>query len=328
MKIHHFSLSCLSTIVFSVIACSCLVGSENLASIAAIVDNEIITEGELDEQFQLFVLSGIIRPEDSLKLDSLRLELLTELINRRILIEYAQQESIEVLPEEVEEMLENAIDDITSRFPSEEAFLENLKKEGITDQTWIVGDVMFDASLFYRELIERGEVVPNLRLTPPNGFYLLTLHRAENTDDSERLASIVGALNSLTDFPSVFPIHPRTRKAISFHGLAFESHIEVIEPVGFFEMLELERMCSFVVTDSGGVQKEAFFFGKPCITLRGQTEWIETVSSGWNVLVDSDEERIRSAFYDIRVPDERPMFYGDGCAGSRILKILISQLSE
>jgi peptidyl-prolyl cis-trans isomerase SurA len=133
MKIHLFFLFCL-TIVFLPALSTPLLAGEDLAAIAAIVNNEIITEGELDEQFQLFMLSGIIRPEDSLKLDSLRLELLAELINRRILIEYAQEESIEVLPEEVEEMLENAIEDIKSRFPDEDAFLENLKSEGLTLQ--------------------------------------------------------------------------------------------------------------------------------------------------------------------------------------------------
>lgn len=132
MKTNPLSFVFLCILAFTAFTAVPLTASEDLASIAAIVNNEIITEGELDEQFQLFVLSGVIRPEDSLRLDSLRLELLTELINRRILIEYAQQESIEVLPEEVEEMLENALEDIISRFPSEEAFLENLKQEGLT----------------------------------------------------------------------------------------------------------------------------------------------------------------------------------------------------
>ncbi len=132
MKIHSFFAVCYSILALSVLTCTPLFAADDLAAIVAIGDNEIITQGELNEQFQLFVLSGIIRPEDSLRLDSLRLELLTELINRRILIEYAQQESIEVLPEEIEEMLENAIEDITARFPSEEAFIENLKEEGLT----------------------------------------------------------------------------------------------------------------------------------------------------------------------------------------------------
>jgi peptidyl-prolyl cis-trans isomerase SurA len=132
MNMHSFLSFFFSILSLLAITCIPLDASENLASIAAIVNHEIITEGELDEQFQLFMLSGIIRPEDSLRLDSLRLELLAELINRRILIEYAQQESIEVLPEEIEEMLDNAIEDITARFPSEEAFMAHLKEEGLT----------------------------------------------------------------------------------------------------------------------------------------------------------------------------------------------------
>lgn len=132
MRMRSYLLFGFGILFLTLFACTVPGRGEELASIAAIVNNEIITEGELDEQFQLFMISGLIRPEDSLKLDSLRLELLTELINRRILIEYAQQESIEVLPEEIEEMLDNALEDITSRFPSEEAFIENLEEEGFS----------------------------------------------------------------------------------------------------------------------------------------------------------------------------------------------------
>jgi UDP-GlcNAc3NAcA epimerase len=112
------------------------------------------------------------------------------------------------------------------------------------------------------------------------------------------------------------------------HGLSFKPHIRVIEPVGFFEMLELERRCRFVVTDSGGVQKEAFFFAKPCITLRDQTEWVETVRSGWNIITGVDGKRIRTAFNNVRVPDERPQFYGDGTAGRQMLEILSDQFKN
>lgn len=203
---------------------------------------------------------------------------------------------------------------------------DNLRKEGITGEVWIVGDIMYDASLFYRDILRRGEVAPNLEFTSLEEFYLITLHRAENLDNPDRLRTIVDALNSLDDYKAVFPIHPRTRKAMARYGFTFKPHIKVIEPVGFFEMITLEQRCHFIVTDSGGVQKESFFFSKPCITLRDQTEWVETVDSGWNVLVGADKEKIRAAFYNISIPDKKPVFYGDGNSGKKILNILASTL--
>ncbi|MBN1837569.1 MAG: UDP-N-acetylglucosamine 2-epimerase (non-hydrolyzing) [Spirochaetales bacterium] len=199
----------------------------------------------------------------------------------------------------------------------------NLRNEGITNGVRIVGDVMYDASLFYRGLLESGEARAELGFEPPADFYLLTLHRAENTDDPRRLRGIVEALSGLNTLPGVFPIHPRTRKALAQQDLRFADHVRLVEPVGFFEMLELERRCRFVVTDSGGVQKEAYFFGKPCITLRDQTEWTETVATGWNVLTGADTERIRAAFAAVRRPSARPDLYGDGNAGSKILEALL-----
>ena len=199
----------------------------------------------------------------------------------------------------------------------------NLRDEGITNGVRIVGDVMYDASLFYRGLLERGEARADLGFELPADFYLLTLHRAENTDDPERLGSIVEALNSLNGLKGVFPIHPRTRKALAQQNLRLADHLRLVEPVGFFEMLELERLCSFVVTDSGGVQKEAYFFAKPCITLRDQTEWTETVGSGWNVLTGADTGRIRRAFAEVQAPRTRTELYGDGNAAGKILENLL-----
>jgi len=200
---------------------------------------------------------------------------------------------------------------------------ENLRREGITEGVRVVGDVMYDASLYYRGLLERSEAKAHMSFEPPADFYLLTLHRAENTDDPARLGSIVEALNSINGVQGIFPAHPRTRKAVAQQGLRLADHIRVTEPVGFFEMLELEGRCRFVVTDSGGVQKEAYFFGKPCITLRDQTEWTETVETGWNVLTGADTERIRAAFAAVRSPSARPDLYGDGNAGGKILEALL-----
>jgi UDP-GlcNAc3NAcA epimerase len=182
---------------------------------------------------------------------------------------------------------------------------------------------MFYASLFYQRLFESGQVQIQLPEDLPTDFYLLTLHRAENTNNPKRLTEIVMALNNLREYSGVFPMHPRTRKALSALGLQLASHVRTIEPVGFLEMLALENRCRFVVTDSGGVQKEAFFFGKPCITLRDQTEWVETVQAGWNTIVGADSKRIRQAFRSIEVPKEYPSFYGEGDCGAKILTTLM-----
>jgi UDP-GlcNAc3NAcA epimerase len=158
----------------------------------------------------------------------------------------------------------------------------------------------------------------------PQGFFLLTLHRAENTDDPKRLASIVRAINARPDVPAVFPVHPRTRKMLEKMDLQFGAHVRMIDPIGYFEMLCLEDACSFVVTDSGGVQKEAFFFNKPCITLRDSTEWVELVECGWNTLVGADESKILQALDHIAVPrDPKPLLYGDGDTARLILNYLV-----
>lgn len=214
--------------------------------------------------------------------------------------------------------------------------VENLRAEGMPDggaepsadnpRVSKVGDVMYDASLFYRDLAvgrsdcDRG--LARLGLTSP--FRLLTLHRAENTDDKARLASILEAIRRADDQPVVFPLHPRTRKVLDDYGFALPPHVLAIDPVGYLDMLELERECSCVVTDSGGMQKEAYFFGKPCVTLRDQTEWTETVDSGWNRLVGADTGRILDALSAEPLSGPRPEYYGTGNAGERVLKELLS----
>jgi UDP-N-acetylglucosamine 2-epimerase len=202
--------------------------------------------------------------------------------------------------------------------------IENLEKEGIiatygvpSSDNKIVcktGDIMYDASLYYRQ--------KNISLQAPSDFILLTIHRAENTDDPIRLKNIVGAVNSLSEKRFVFPVHPRTKKILAEHGLYFENHVTLIDPVGYLEMLKYEEACSAVLTDSGGVQKEAFFFQKPCITMRDTTEWVELISSGWNTLTGADTEKIVSAIQNIRTPADYPQLYGDGHTAEKIVEVL------
>ena len=173
---------------------------------------------------------------------------------------------------------------------------------------------MYDASLYYRKKY--------VSLQMPNDFILLTIHRAENTDDPVRLKNIVDAVNSLSETRFVFPVHPRTKKILTEYGLHFGSHVTLIEPVGYLEMLKYEEACTAVLTDSGGVQKEAFFFQKPCITMRDTTEWVELVTSGWNTLTGANTEKIVSAIQGIHTPVDYPQLYGDGHTAEKIIEVL------
>jgi len=201
--------------------------------------------------------------------------------------------------------------------------VKNLEAEGINKGVHQVGDVMLDASLFYRDKSHDTPSALPPEIRNMDSFFLITLHRAENTDDPARLKTIVEAMNSMTDRAGVFPLHPRTKKMLETHNLSFSPHIKIIEPVGFLDMIRLESECDFILTDSGGVQKEAYFFKKPCITLRDQTEWVETVDAGWNTIVGADEEKILNAVSRVNsIPSDYPALYGDGRTGNRILKLL------
>lgn len=214
--------------------------------------------------------------------------------------------------------------------------ITNLKAEGIQDtsakcpssdkkRVTNVGDIMFEASLYYRrKALEGCAGGPLSGIVSGKTFALLTLHRAENTDDPRRLLSIVTALNCLDNIEFVFPVHPRTRKIMTSLNIKLANHIKKIEPVGYFDMIRLEEECDFVITDSGGVQKEAFFFGKPCITLRDSTEWVELVDSGWNTTTGADTDRILTAVQNLRKPVERPPLYGDGNCAEKIVHELMT----
>ena len=222
------------------------------------------------------------------------------------------------MPEEQNRILTDHISSML--FCPTETAIKNLESEGITKGVFRTGDVMLDASLFYRSK-KKSELSLNT-----DNFILMTLHRAENTDDPKRLRAITDAINRIDEYKIILPIHPRTKKIISKLGIKLEKHVNVIDPVGFFDMLYLEENCSFVLTDSGGVQKEAFFFRKPCITLRDQTEWIETVETGWNVLVGADKNKIISAVENVCIPNTWPELYGNGQSGELIVREIINKI--
>jgi UDP-N-acetylglucosamine 2-epimerase len=199
------------------------------------------------------------------------------------------------------------------------AAIANLASEGLAQRAVDVGDVMVDA---FRWAQARGDghLPEAARLRP--GYMLLTLHRAENVDDPRRLAAWLAALDG--DHQIVFPVHPRTDAAMRAAGLRAPANVETIAPVGYLAMVALEARARAVLTDSGGVQKEAYLAGVPCITLRGETEWVETVATGWNRLVRSPGELVdalaeEAAFDRAR---ERPPLYGDGRAAERVVAAL------
>jgi UDP-GlcNAc3NAcA epimerase len=227
------------------------------------------------------------------------------------------------MPEEVNRILTDRVSKWL--FCPTQTAVDNLNKEGYpfsNMQVHLSGDVMQDAALFYAERSpSRSNVISKLGL---KSFVLCTIHRAENTDDLDRLRAIAAALSEIhRQTPVVCPLHPRTRKLAAENKL--ELPFTVIDPVGYFDMIELLKHCQAVVTDSGGLQKEAYFFSKPCITLRDETEWTELVDSGCNVLAGANRERILQCWSTLpqRQPDFNSRLYGGGCAAEKIVDTLL-----
>lgn len=227
------------------------------------------------------------------------------------------------MPEEVNRILTDRISDYL--FCPTETAVNNLKNEGYDNIDCNIincGDVMQDAANFYAQKSEeKSTILSQLNL---NDFILCTLHRAENTDDENRLRNIVNTLNKINETtPIVLPLHPRTKNKIKELGI--ELSINIIDPVGYFDMIELLKHCSLVMTDSGGLQKEAFFFKKNCVTMRDQTEWVELIEHKVNVLVGADSDRIISAV-DKMIALESDFsinLYGNGTACENIVQELL-----
>ena len=207
------------------------------------------------------------------------------------------------------------------------ASVQNLARENILQGVHWVGDIMFDAALFFGEKARNSSTILRDLKLKSKSFILCTFHREENTDHAGRLTGICEALEALADDfqPVVFPLHPRTRRALSESGwlpkLEANPAVVLLEPLGFLDMALLEMKASLILTDSGGVQKEAYFHRTPCVTLREETEWTETVASGWNQLAGTDPARILACARTM--PPLRPINeYGDGHAAQKILQLL------
>lgn len=229
------------------------------------------------------------------------------------------------MPEEINRIVADRLSTLLL-CPTAESVV-NLGEEGLTKGVHLVGDVMQDVSLYFAQIAShRMDALVKYGLVPQK-YVLATCHRAENTDDPEKLAGIVRGLAGIAKSRAVvLPMHPRTKAKICEYGLTDAlGGVLVIEPVSYLEMVVLEKNAEVIVTDSGGVQKEAFFYRVPCVTTREETEWVETVSAGWNTLVDSDTNSIIDAVEQHAQRLKRDINpYGNGDAAERILDVLLN----
>ncbi len=244
------------------------------------------------------------------------------------------------MPEEINRVLTDHVSTLLL-CPTKVAVV-NLAKEGITRNVHQVGDVMYDAALMFGELADKDSGILERLLLKKKSYYLVTVHRAENTDEPQRLKNIFAAFCEIAtkDCPVVLPLHPRTRGVLVQHGLARQKdslsdgvyyplecsnpYVKMVDPVSFLDMVMLEKYAKVILTDSGGVQKEAYFHKVPCVTLRDETEWVETVEAGANVLVGADRERIRRACMRDHSQPAETRLYGDGDGGGQIVSFFLS----
>jgi UDP-GlcNAc3NAcA epimerase len=223
------------------------------------------------------------------------------------------------MPEELNRVLTDHASELL--LCSTETAMLNLEREGVRGESHLVGDVMADVSLAFRDIAEeRSAILDELGLEP-GSYLVVTAHRAGNVDRADRLEALVALLEALPA-PVVLPLHPRTRERLTAAGLLDRlDGIRIVPPLGYLDFMKLARHARAVLTDSGGVQKEAYLLGVPCVTLRDTTEWVETVEAGWNTLVDLDPAAALAAL-ERHPPEDRPELYGGGHAAERVCEVL------
>jgi len=230
------------------------------------------------------------------------------------------------MPEEQNRVITDHLSDVLL-CPTTQA-VDNLAREGVTTGVHLVGDVMYDACRAFAALAAKQPGAVGRGLTP-GGYVLVTIHRAAATDTPEALSAMVDVLTSLTA-PAIFPVHPRTKAKLEAAGRWDELQnvpgLIMAPPAGYLDFTALLMQAQAVITDSGGVQKEAYFHGIPCITLRDTTEWVETVDGGFNRLTGMDAAKVAEAMTDLSMPAERPLYYGDGHAADAIARALVAEL--
>jgi UDP-GlcNAc3NAcA epimerase len=233
-----------------------------------------------------------------------------------------------MMPEEINRVLTDHLSDIL--FAPTQVAVDNLAREGITKGVRLVGDVRVDVLLGITDQArdQRARLLAQTRLAEGEPFALATIHRASNTDDGERLKAIVEVMSTMA-IPVVLPAHPRLRKMMGEFGLLFSGNVRAIDPVGFLDMVALLGACQIVITDSGGLQKEAYMLRRPCVTVRNTTEWVETVTAGWNRLCEPTPAEFKAAVAEARgePPAEHPDFYGAPGVSERICDALEARLA-
>lgn len=231
------------------------------------------------------------------------------------------------MPEEINRVLTDHIS--TLLFCPTKASISNLELENITANVHLVGDVMCDSTLFYQPIaLQKSTILASLLLNPKT-YYVATIHRAENTSHPDQLRDLLETLVKL-DYPIVLPLHPRTKKLIydwKLEGILNCPNIHTIDPLSYLDMLALLSQTELVLTDSGGLQKEAYMLQIPCITLRNETEWIETVQEGWNHIVGIDTQRIFDTIANLVIPNQSTAIFGDGHAAERIFQNIVTYLT-
>ena len=226
------------------------------------------------------------------------------------------------MPEEINRVLADRCSQLL--FCPTQTACDNLKKENITTGVYWTGDVMYDAALYYAGWANKKSDVLNRLHLKSSGYILCTIHRASNTDSKENLSNIIQALIK-SDKSIVFPVHPRTMKLLETYDLLStieRSNIQLIDPVDYLDMIQLEKNAKMIVTDSGGIQKEPYFYGIPCITLREETEWVETLTDGWNHLVGANAGKILEAMEMGPNSNKTLEYYGKGDACDKILQLI------
>lgn len=236
-------------------------------------------------------------------------------------IEAGERSFDKSMPEEINRLVADRLSDL--HFCVSQAAVNHLAEEGISSSAHWVGDVMYDAMLANLPLARKKSKILSEFGLQTKKYVLVTVHRAANTDDPVRLKKIVNILNHASE-KVVFPVHPRTVAALKKLDLNFSQNVQMIDPVGYFDMMILEENARMIATDSGGVQREAYFMSIPCLTLRDETEWMETVQVGWNKLVGVEKDQVLQAWKDFLPPREHPLIFGDGTASSKIASIISS----
>jgi UDP-GlcNAc3NAcA epimerase len=225
------------------------------------------------------------------------------------------------MPEEINRIVADHLSNFL--FCPTETSVGNLADEGISENVFMVGDVMADAVYLFTEIAEKKSNILEILTLQPKKYCLATTHRSGNVDKKNHLIEIIEGLRGI-DLPIVLPLHPRTKKMLDKFDLEFSENVQLIEPIGYLDMLILEKNADCILTDSGGIQKEAYLFGVRCITMRNETEWIETVDSGWNYLAGANRVKILKSFYDFNPKNARPQIYGNGDASDKIVQLIKS----